>query len=150
MILGAGKPGGWHPRHGLTNTPTYGTWQGMMRRCHYPRHRSYHKYGARGIRVCRRWWRFIHFVEDMGIKPEGKQLDRKRADLGYSKRNCRWLSNLENNRTRRNTLFIKFRGRVLTLKQWAVKFDYPYSTLAGRYYRGWDARSMLTTPREIR
>ena len=28
---------------------------GMIRRCHDPRRKDYHKYGARGITVCDEW-----------------------------------------------------------------------------------------------
>lgn len=91
--------------HGLYQSPTYSTWVNMLQRCTNPNNNNYRKYGARGITVCKRWLSFDNFLEDMGIRPTDKTLDRKNGLLGYSKSNCRWATVQEQNQnTRRNTL----------------------------------------------
>lgn len=77
--------------------PLFATWRMMNVRCYDPRHKSYHRYGGRGITVCENWYwgkedGFATFVKDMPKKPEGYTLDRIDNDKGYSKYNCRWSS----------------------------------------------------------
>lgn len=72
--------------------PNYGSWYSMIRRCTSPKHENYHRYGGRGITVCQEWYDFDTFVKDMGIRPEGKTLDRRDNDKGYCLSNCRWAT----------------------------------------------------------
>ena len=85
-------------------SPTYSTWIAMRCRCDYPSHKHYHNYGGRGIRVCKRWRKFENFLEDMGERPVGMTLDRKKGWLGYTPSNCRWATREEqaNNPTNRS------------------------------------------------
>ena len=60
-------------------TPTYSSWASMKRRCLDNKYHRYDNYGGRGIKVCKRWKAsFQNFLEDMGERPEGKTLDRKK------------------------------------------------------------------------
>lgn len=73
----------------------FSTWRSMNIRCYDSRHCSYHRYGGRGITVCKKWrWDncegFHNFVTDMGQRPEGMTLDRIDNDRGYCKENCKW------------------------------------------------------------
>lgn len=46
-----------------------------------------------GVTVCKRWLdSFDNFVEDMGYKPDGLELDRIDNSKGYYKENCRWVT----------------------------------------------------------
>jgi hypothetical protein len=79
-----------HGHAGETKSPTYQSWQGMHSRCKYPTHKDYSNYGARGIKVCNRWFNFVNFLEDMGERPKGLTLDRKDCTKDYCKENCKW------------------------------------------------------------
>lgn len=91
--------------HGMTNSPTYKSWQMMKVRCYDHKHISYPNYGGRGIKVDQRWLQsFEHFLNDMGERPNGTSLDRIDSDKGYYKSNCRWSTRREqalNKRTSR-------------------------------------------------
>jgi hypothetical protein len=90
--------------HGKTGTPEYKIWKDMIKRCNNPNDRSYSDYGGRGIFVCERWRNsFVAFLEDMGNRPEGAQIDQIDNSIGYCKENCRWTSCAKNNQNRRST-----------------------------------------------
>ncbi len=84
-------------------TPTYRSWQMMWQRCTNPHEIGYKYYGGRGITVCKRWEEFINFLEDMGIRPEGKTLDRIDSDRNYGPNNCKWSTPKEQANNRRIT-----------------------------------------------
>jgi hypothetical protein len=76
--------------HGASRTPTYKSWEMMVRRCTNPDHDSYPLYGGAGVTVCERWQKFENFLRDMGERPEGTTLSRY-GDVGnYEKSNCAW------------------------------------------------------------
>lgn len=82
-------------KHGMYNTPTYHTWEGMKQRCLNPEATRYPAYGGVGITICERWLDFKNFLEDMGIRPEGKTLDRINPFGNYEPTNCRWATPYE-------------------------------------------------------
>lgn len=80
-------------KHGLSKSPEYAIWSGMLTRCYNPSATHYADYGGRGIKVCKRWrgeQGFQHFYADMGPRPEGKSLDRKNNNGNYTPSNCKW------------------------------------------------------------
>ncbi len=52
----------------------------MRGRCLNSNHKFYCYYGGRGITVCKRWDSFKNFLADMGEKPTGLSLGRKKPN----------------------------------------------------------------------
>jgi len=80
---------------GPKNSPTFVSWSHMLTRCNNRRSEKFRSYGAKGVKVCRRWHKFENFLADMGGRPEGKTLGRFLDRGNYSKQNCAWMSRAE-------------------------------------------------------
>lgn len=81
-------------------SPTYGSWEAMRKRCKNPKEVSWKYYGAKGIRVCERWNKFENFLEDMGVRPDGKTLDRIDSSKNYEPSNCQWSDRSTQNKNK--------------------------------------------------
>jgi hypothetical protein len=102
-------------------------WRSMVARCHDPNHRDYPNYGGRGIFVCERWRNdFEAFLHDYGVRPLEKTLDRIDNDGPYSPENCKWATRGEQTRNRRNTIFLQYQGRRVTLAELAKYLGISY------------------------
>jgi len=96
-------------RDGKTGSTEYIAWRNMMYRCYKPTNGNFHRYGGKGITVCKRWHDFKNFLSDMGYKPASNlTLNRIRNKGNYTTSNCRWAdgfvqqSNKNNNRRLNN------------------------------------------------
>lgn len=143
-------------KHGATNSPEFRAWAAIIYRCHNPTAAAYKWYGARGIEVCDRWREgFTNFLADMGQKPEGKySLDRVDNDKGYSPENCRWATDIEQQRNRSIVRKIEHNGEIKTIGEWAAQGPLTRETLRRRLASGkWsiaDAIEKPITPRSDR
>lgn len=128
-------------------TIEYTKWAAMMQRCTNPKSRRYSDYGGRGIRVCRKWMKFINFLSDMGICPSPSHtLGRKSNSKGYSPKNCRWETRIEQANNKRTSRLITAFGRTMTLAQWGLESPVTTSAIYRRIKSGWDAESAIKTP----
>lgn len=73
----------------------------MIQRATNPNDPRFADYGGRGIEVCDRWRDFENFYADMGLRPDGKSIDRIDVDGDYEPSNCRWATPSEQQRNRR-------------------------------------------------
>jgi hypothetical protein len=119
----------------------------MKQRCTNPKYRSYPDYGARGIRVCKRWSRFENFIADMGRKPSPfHQIERKNNNLGYSPDNCRWATREEQMHNKRDNINITIGSETKCVWEWSRKFGINPWTLRSRIKAGWNSVYAVVTP----
>jgi hypothetical protein len=147
-------------KHGLSYTPEYRAWQTMRLRCLEPTNPAYASYGGRGITVCAAWRDSPEaFGRDMGPKPSpAHELDREDNDGGYwcgrclecvalhRPANCRWVTRKVNDRNRRSSRVIEFRGARRVLAEWCEILGLRADTIGERLDAGWSIERALTTP----
>lgn len=135
-----------HAKDGV-RTKVYTAWISMKERCNNPNNTHYHRYGGRGISLCKRWDKFENFLTDMGEPPTPKHsLDRINNSKGYTPSNCRWATKVEQANNRETNVLVKHKGKTLNLKQWSVELDVPYQLLVNRWVKG-ERGSKLLEPR---
>lgn len=89
--------------HGMSGTPEYQAWAKIHVRCGKSTDKSFKHYGGRGIAVCERWGSFEHFFADMGPRPSSKHsIDRIDVDGDYEPGNCRWATDYQQARNKRD------------------------------------------------
>ena len=93
-----------------------------------------------------RWLSFDAFVEDMGERPDGYTLDKIDNALPYSKDNCRWLTNKEQQNNRTDNRLLLWNDNVYTLRQLHEVCGIPYTTLKMRLNAGWSVNDAATIP----
>lgn len=127
-----------YERHGFSNNhPLYRTWMGMRERCTRPRNKMFPFYGARGIRVCKRWQSFAAFVSDMGEKPfPASTIERINNNGNYTPKNCRWATKSEQALNRRSNVRLTYDGRTQTVTEWAREIGVDSRVIFCRLDRG--------------
>jgi hypothetical protein len=123
--------------HGMYNTYEYRVWHGMRQRCNNPNREDYAFYGAKGVSYDTRWDSFENFYEDMGPRPTSQhQLDRYPDCTGdYTKSNCRWVLRKEQNRNRRDNVWVILDGERMCLKDACDKVGINYAKAKSRANR---------------
>ena len=93
--------------HGLTDHKLYQRYNQMVSRVTDPENPDYEHYGGRGIKICERWLGdngLQNFITDMyPTFSEGMTIDRIDTNGNYQPDNCRWLSQADQNRNRRES-----------------------------------------------
>ena len=137
-----------HSSHGRAASPEYRSWQAMKSRCYRETDPRFRRYGARGIRVCRRWLdSFESFLADLGPKPSpAHSIERVDNDGDYEPGNCRWATPQEQGRNTARNRLVEYEGTRLTIAEWAERIGMNRETLRARFKYGWSAERALTTP----
>lgn len=138
---------GHAPSSGVS--PEYRSWSHMVDRCTNPGANDFARYGGRGITVCEPWANsFDAFIRDMGHRPSpAHSLDRVDNSRGYEPSNCRWATQIEQARNKRNNIWIEFRNERRMLLDWAERLSLRPTLIRDRIYRGiTDPERLLARP----
>lgn len=137
---------GGNATHNLSKSRFYRIWSCMKRRCTDPNYNEYHRYGGANIKICDEWLTFENFMHDMyesylAFEKENGEgsatLDRIDPDGDYTKDNCRWATQLEQARNRRDNISVVVDGvEYKTLTELAETYNIDYQLVAHRYRRG--------------
>jgi len=124
-------------RQGESNK-MYQKWRSIKDRCYNPNNKHYHRYGGRGITMCKRWRdSFVNFYADIGDPPEeGMSLDRFNNDKGYTPNNVMWATKKEQANNRSTNVVVTHNGLSMTLMQWSIALGWKYGLIASRWKKG--------------
>lgn len=125
--------------HNLTKTRLYRIWGAIKKRCYNKNAYYYHSYGGRGISVCDEWKNnflsFYQWATTNGYK-DTLTIDRMNNNGNYEPNNCRWVTNKEQQRNKRNNHREWFDGRLLCLAEIADLTKTTFSAVQHRVERG--------------
>lgn len=132
--------------HGLSHLPEYRIWKGIRRRCNNKNEQWYHRYGGRGIKVCKQWNNFENFYQDMGSRPNSDfWIERINNNGNYEPTNCRWATKKEQQRNRSSNRKYIINNEEKTLVEWCEIYKKSYHLVKLRIRRGWNPKEALET-----
>lgn len=124
--------------HHKSNTRLYHIWQQAKDRCYNKNNKDYQDYGGRGIDVCQEWkddfTAFYNWAMENGYK-ENLTIDRIDFNGNYGPSNCRWLTNLEQQRNKRNNIKFTYKGETHCLTEWCNILGLKYGRVRNRVRR---------------
>lgn len=152
-----------HVTHGLSKTPEYRIYTGIITRCTNPKAMAWPDYGGRGIRMSDRWRHgdgglsgFECFMADLGPRPSpAHSVERDDVNGHYEPGNCRWATKREQGQNRRDNVFISHKGRKLTITDALVVAGYtagqwaPFRRVIPDAQTAFDLMISTTQPRAI-
>lgn len=102
--------------------PEHYIWRTMISRCTNPNDAAYKYYGAKGVKVCKRWMDYAKFLEDMGKRPSpDHSIDRRDVRGDYKPSNCRWATRSEQQKNKSTTRLYTDGAFVGTLVECAAQ-----------------------------
>lgn len=132
--------------HRLSKHPLYSVWIDMKGRCYKPANKFYKDYGGRGIKVCEKWFSFKNFYDDMIDGWEkGLQIGRINNDGDYEPGNCRWETPCQQQRNRRDTVFVETPSGRMKLADAADKYGLTPNCIRYRIEAGWAPDKVFLT-----
>lgn len=133
--------------HGLSNTRLFYIWNCMKERCYNRLYPKYKDYGARSVKICDEWLNdfmsFYNWAMNSGYQ-ENLTIDRIDVNGDYEPSNCRWRTNKEQQRNRRNNRYITINDKTHCLSEWCEMLGLNYHTVLQRlnaYH--WDIKRAL-------
>jgi hypothetical protein len=133
-----------HEHHWL-----YKRWINIVQRCCNKNNSRYHRYGGRGIKVCKEWKEnYVTFIKWCLANGAEKhlQIDRKDNDGDYSPGNCRWVVRAEQDDNTCRTIRVTIAGIEKTLAEWSRQYNIKPHIANIRLKRGWDPVEAFTHP----
>lgn len=122
-------------KHDGCGTRLYDTWMNMKSRCHNPNNDRYRFYGGRGIKVCDDWKNDFKVFHDWAISngyDDSLTIERIDVNGDYCPTNCTWITIEQQQKNKRNTIYVTFNEESITLSKLSELVGINYNTL---YYK---------------
>lgn len=138
--------------HGGTKQRLFRIWDHIKYRCLCPTCDAYKNYGGRGITLCQEWLNYENFRNwafSNGYA-DGLTIDRIDVNGNYCPENCRWVTNKEQQRNKRNNRMITFGGKTQCISAWCEELHMKKGLVSKRLDAGWSIERALLTPTQIK
>jgi hypothetical protein len=125
-------------KHGMNGPRLYRIWDNMRGRVTRPSNTYFHNYGGRGVTLCEAWKSFIPFMEwalANGYRDD-LTLERVDNDGPYSPENCRWATRREQDRNKRQNVWVNYNGERICQQDLARRLGVHYTTIRYRLKTG--------------
>ena len=128
-------------------SPERRSWDAMWKRCTKDGHKNFNNYGGRGIKVCDDWKNFYVFLFDMGPRPSlDYSIERIDVNGDYEPGNCKWATKAEQDRNKRNNVYVEYEGERVLLMDVVAKLGVDRGIVYGRLRSGWPLEEALAVP----
>lgn len=116
----------------------YSIWNGMLNRCENKKAANYQYYGGNGITICPEWHNYTNFKEWAMRNGYQDNLTIDRVDVcgAYSPDNCRWVTQKEQTRNRRNNVKHLYKGEWKCVTELAEEYGLKVQVVKNRLLRG--------------
>lgn len=144
-------------RHGLSRTYFSQIWEDMTARCYKKNHKSFHRYGGRGIKICESIRATPESIKRiLGFRPKDHSIDRINNDGHYScgvcsecvskgwPQNIRWATRLQQSRNSNSVVKITISGVTKCAGEWAEESGVSADVIRHRYKNGWRGNRLLS------
>lgn len=134
-------------KHGLRDSSEYNSYYSAKNRCENSNYNRYHDYGGRGIEF--RFKDFEEFYAELGDKPEPKKdysVERIDNDGHYERGNLKWATRFEQDRNRRDNIWLTYNNKIQCLADWAKEYNISYHALQARYKNNWCINCIFSLP----
>lgn len=112
--------------------PLHVVWARMNERCYDPKAINYRLYGERGISVCEEWRKSFKSFRTWAINNGhelGLQIDRIDNNGNYCPENCRFVTNKENSKNKRNNRHCWLDGEKIIFSEAAERLGVSCETI---------------------
>ena len=126
-------------KHQESYTRLYRIWIGIKNRCNNHNDDHWPIYGKRGISVCEEWNQQYEKFREWALAngyDDSLTIDRIDTNGNYEPGNCRWVSNADQQRNKRNNRYYTYHGKTQLIPAWAEEFGVTDSTIRSRIRRG--------------
>lgn len=139
-------------KHGKSNTRLYHIWMRMKQRCYYEKSNRYKSYGGRGITVCDEWLNdfqvFYTWAMDNGYRDD-LTIERIDVNGNYEPNNCKWSTNLEQQRNTTRNRNITYNGEVHCLSEWCEMLNLDYNKTKSDLNKGLSLQKCLQNNKNV-
>ena len=128
------------------STRLYREWFGVTHRTAYKSH-CFDMYTKYGIKCCDEWMNSFQSFKKWALAngyADDLIIDRVNTFGDYEPNNCRWTTIKENNRNRRDTVFVEYNGENRKLCEVIEESGIPYGIVYSRLRNGWDLDKALS------
>lgn len=119
---------------------------GMINRCYNKNIPLYKYYGYRNIKVCKEWRESFEYFKKWAISNgynDNLTIDRIDVNGDYCPENCRWISQKEQARNKRNNVWITYNGEKRLLSDWLKLFNKSSDGYYKRRNKGYSDEDIL-------